>query len=84
MSRRAQTVVLVTVRKTGISTPSFAANTVNIVVSEGSLSGASVYQSDANDPDGDALTYSMVQIQGNQNQFTSVFTIAQGCVVWLK
>lgn len=66
-SRASQTVVLVTVTDIGISAPSFPASTVNIVVSEGVLSGASVWQGDAIDPDGDALTYSMSQITTFQN-----------------
>ncbi|WAQ95445.1 FAT4-like protein [Mya arenaria] len=63
----AQTVVLVTVTDTGIASPSFPANIINIVVSEGVLTGNSVYQSDATDPDNDALTYSMSQINTNHS-----------------
>lgn len=59
--------VLVTVTDIGISAPSFPAGTVNIDVSEGALTGSSVFQGDASDPDGDALTYSMFSINQNQN-----------------
>lgn len=34
-------------------------------MSEGALSGASVFQGEASDPDGDGLTYSMQQINLN-------------------
>lgn len=66
--------VLVTVTDVGISRPSFPSSTVNIIVSEGALSGASVYQGNAVDPDGDTLTYSMSQV--NNNQITPDFVIS--------
>jgi len=74
LSRNSQTVVLVTVTDIGISQPSFPASTVNVVVSEGELSGVSVWQGDASDPDGDILSYFMSQI--NNNQVNSDFVIS--------
>ena len=59
-----------------VSVPSFTAGTVNILVSEGALSGTSAYQALATDPDGDALTYSMNSINFNQNQNIPDFVIS--------
>lgn len=61
----------------GITAPSFPASLINIVVSEGALAGASVYQTEATDPDGDALTYRLTPLDTFQ-QFTQDFTITNG------
>jgi hypothetical protein len=68
--------VLVTVTEVGLSQPSFPANTVNILISEGALSGTSAYRADATDPDGDVLTYSMSNLNFNQNQNNPDFVIS--------
>ena len=74
--RRTKTVVIVDVTDVGISVPVFPSTTYNIVVSEGVLSGSSVFQGDASDPDNDGLTYSMVQADLN-TQLNPDFVISQ-------
>ena len=66
--RTTKTVVIVNVLDAGLAAPVFSADTYNIVVSEGVLSSSSVFQADASDPDGDGLTYSMQQVDFNNQQ----------------
>ena len=73
--RSSRTAVIVDVTDVGISIPTFASNTYNIIVSEGALSGASVFQGEASDPNGNGLSYSMQQIDLN-TQLNPDFTIS--------
>ena len=79
LCRTSQTAVIVTVTDIANNQPSFPANTYSIVVSEGALSGSSVFQGNAlsdSDPNGDSLIYTMVPIGINQNQLFPDFTIS--------
>ncbi|KAH3873306.1 hypothetical protein DPMN_036538, partial [Dreissena polymorpha] len=76
--RSSRTALIVTVTDVvGQSAPQFPASTVNIVVSEGSLSGASVYQANAVDEDQQLLSYSMTQINQVQ-QFPDFIITTSG------